>query len=368
MKKLIILTPLLALFLLPNLSSAKSEYRTFTNKQFKIKYSTKAWKKKTKKKFVTLKFKKNKKKIKLRIKQASLNKKGQTHLNKLKKKKFGKTYKKSIRKQFKNLNPKYKKAKTYTIEDTGYKVIKLNFNLNPGKLKAYYITDQKTLYHRIVSICKKNKCKKYNKKFKKLVNSFRTELMFQGAETAESTSTSSITLSWDAATTAIAKKNGIEYYIYQANQLESENYTSPTHISAKNVISQKIDSLQQGTSYYYVARARDKYGNMDDNTEEAIATTKVTSNNDPTTTGSIQYVSYQSNGSTVLARMYKPPGDGPFPVIIYNHGGVTASNPLTWDGRINQLRQGRQGRITPLGEGSRHRFDQLQLLRSLRQF
>lgn len=336
---------ILALLILPCLSQAKSKYHKFSQKQFKIKYDAKIWKKYNSKNFLKLKYKTNQKTIKTRIKRTNLYYNGRQNLKNLKVNKFANHYKDKIKNQFKKLNPMYQYADKYSIKKkTKYKIIVLKYNLYPtGQLNAYYITNKKA-YFQFITICKKNNCLNYNQTFKKLLQSFRilkdTQApTFDGTMNATSASTSSITISWNQASDNNSKPKQIKYFIYQANQLEAQDYASPTYKTGRGDTSYQVDNLQESTSYYFVVRAKDESKNIDQNQTQAIATTKATSNNNPTA-GSIQSVTYQSNGSTVLARMYRPNGTGPFPAILYNHGGIGPGDPTLSDTEINQLRQG----------------------------
>ncbi len=340
-KKIILIV--LALLILPCFSQAKTKYHSFAKKQFKIKYDAKSWQKKNGSTYLKLKYKQEPKKIKIQIKKVHLGLKGRKYLKKQKTTKFANQYNDKIKTQFQNLQPMFQYAEKYKIKNKNYKIIKLNYALNTGGLYIYYITNKK-VYFQYAITCKKKDCIPYNPELRKIIQSFTilsdTQApTFAGASTAISTSTSSITLSWVEATDNCSESEYIKYLIYQANQLEEENYSSINYTTNKGVSSYTISNLQESTSYYFVVRAQDEAGNVDSNTYETIATTKATSNNDPTA-GSLQNVTYQSNGSTVIGRMYRPNGAGPFPAIVFNHGGITPTDPSANDGNINELRQG----------------------------
>lgn len=320
--------------------AANYNYNNFTNKFFKV-HVPNNWKKKNNSGYVKVYSKKGKK-VYSRIKQVNLSNKRQKYLKNQKTKKFAKIYKKKIKKQFKKLSPKFVKASKAKISN--YKAIRLKFTLKKGWLNAYYITNN-DFTHRLITVCKRNNCSKQNKKFKKIKKSFRfvpdeTAPEFAGATTAESTSTSSITVSWEAAEDEIDEAADIVYLIYQANQLEEQDYTTPTYTTEAGATSYQVNDLAEGTSYYFVVRAQDQAANSDDNTTEVIATTSITSNNEPTTTDSAESVTYLSNGSLVQASMYRPAGDGPFPAIIYNHGGTSAADPSAYASKAIQLSEG----------------------------
>ncbi|MFA6296874.1 MAG: prolyl oligopeptidase family serine peptidase [Patescibacteria group bacterium] len=334
---------ILALFILPNISFAKTKYHTFTRKQIKIKYDAKLWAKKNHKVYLNLKLKSKPNTVKIKIKKTSLSQKGRKNLKGLKVNKFAKQYKNKVAKQFSTLNPLFQSAQTYKIKHKNYKIIKLNFNLKTGGLFAYYITNKK-VYLQYIIICRQPDITIYNQDLRKITQSLRilpdnTAPTFAGTMNAVSTSTSSITLSWDEATDTVSYPENIKYLIYQANQLEEQDYATPNYTTEKGATSYQINNLQESTSYYFVVRAEDEAGNLESNQTQAIATTKATSNDNPTA-GSLQNVTYQSNGSTVVGRMYRPNGAGPFPAIVFNHGGITPVDPSVNDARINALRQG----------------------------
>ncbi|MEW6407929.1 MAG: CocE/NonD family hydrolase, partial [Patescibacteria group bacterium] len=384
--KLLFLILLCAVVVFPLAAyTKKSSYQTFERHQFKIKV-LKNWKKKSVSKYVKL-YPKKTKKVSIKIKQVNLKKKGQNYLKKEKVKKFAKIYKKKIKKEYKadpapmvigagylggfftrscgsaalittsntlrqrpqsigncnkKLNLQFLKAGKFKISN--YKVIRLDFSFNLGQLNVYYTADA-NLYHQLVSVCKLNDCSRCSKNIRKIIRSFRTVAdtappNFAGAINAKSTSTNAVSLSWTAASDNASLSSKIKYLIYQANQLEEQNFTLPTYTTSAGATACTLSGQKESTSYYFVVRAQDEAGNVDKNTQEVIATTKAVSNDDPAVTGNPQYVTYQSNGSNVKGLMYRPQGEGPFPAIIYNHGGVTAWDSTWSTSRVQDLTEG----------------------------
>lgn len=337
--KLLLLVFLCAMVVFPLAAYTKqSSYQTFVRQQFKIKV-LKNWHKKLTSESVNF-YPKKTKKVSLEAKKITLKSKEQNYLKKKKVSPFAKIYKKKIQKEYKKLNPKFQKASKFKISD--YKVIKLNFLIIGGELNAYYITDN-NLYHRVISVCQKN-CSLYDKQTLKIIKSFRTVAdttppIFSGATSAASISTSSMTISWSAAADDVSLSSKIKYLIYQANQLEEQNFTSPTYTTIAGATSCTLSGLEESTSYYFVVRAADESGNIDTNTQEVIATTKAAANDDPATAGSPQLVTYKSNGFDVQGLMYRPAGSGPFPAIIYNHGSVTPYDPSWSLARVQSLNE-----------------------------
>lgn len=331
---------LVCLLVLPFAGLAeKAQYQTFERQQFKVEV-LKNWKRKVSASKVVF-YPKKSKKTTVEIKKISLSTKGQKYLKAKNAKKFASLYKKKIEKEYKQLNVKFKKAEKYKISN--YKVIHLWFSYATVNLNEYYITDG-NLYYRITTKCIGN-CALYTKDFKKTIKSFRVvedtiAPVFAGATGAVSDSTSSMTISWTAASDNVSAASKIKYLIYQANQLEEQNFSQPNYTTIKGATSYTIGNLPESTSYYFVVRAQDESGNTEANTAEVIATTKAASNSDPAITDSAQLVTYKSNGSNVAGLMYRPSGTGPFPAIVFNHGGVDAADPFSNTPRVLSLSEG----------------------------
>lgn len=150
------------------IDAKKSSYQTFKRQQFKIKV-LKNWRQKATSSFVSF-YPKKSKHVFLRVKKISLKAKEQNYLKKKRVSAFSKIYQKKIQKEYKDLNPRFRKASKYKISNYG--VIRLEFLLSTGKLIAYYTTNN-NLYHCLVYLCKFEDCSVFDKDVSKMVKSFR---------------------------------------------------------------------------------------------------------------------------------------------------------------------------------------------------
>ena len=82
-----------------------------------------------------------------------------------------------------------------------------------------------------------------------------------------------VDLQWSAATDAITTQGSIVYLIYQATTPGGQNYGSPTYTAGAGSSSYQVEGLTPGTTYYFVVRARDDAGNIDNNTVEMSTAT-----------------------------------------------------------------------------------------------
>lgn len=95
---------------------------------------------------------------------------------------------------------------------------------------------------------------------------------FSGLVSATALSTSSIRLSWNPATDDVTPASDIAYYIYMSAFSKGQNFTIPRDI-VFGAATATISGLSPATTYYFVVRAADKTGNMEQNTVEKFATT-----------------------------------------------------------------------------------------------
>jgi len=92
--------------------------------------------------------------------------------------------------------------------------------------------------------------------------------------TAAAIAGGSIRLTWTASS---PETNVAQYNIYRATTSGEQNYASPlTNVSA-GTTTYTDSATTDGITYYYVVRAQDSAGNMETNTNEAIATADATS-------------------------------------------------------------------------------------------
>ncbi len=105
---------------------------------------------------------------------------------------------------------------------------------------------------------------------------------FAGLKSASAASTTSIELVWNSATdnsglsrtmSGAIPSSGIIYNIYQAVVSGGQNFSNPTYVTVPGVTSYAVNGLVPGTKYYFVVRAVDGSGNIDDNFIEKFART-----------------------------------------------------------------------------------------------
>jgi hypothetical protein len=79
--------------------------------------------------------------------------------------------------------------------------------------------------------------------------------------------TTRYTLTWDAATDDVTPEAKLVYLVYQATSPGGEDFTMPTYTrhGATTFRTPKLSTVQ---TYYFVVRARDRAGNIDQNTVE----------------------------------------------------------------------------------------------------
>jgi len=99
-----------------------------------------------------------------------------------------------------------------------------------------------------------------------------TSPVFDGLVSASAISSTSIHLTWNAATDNVSPPSDITYLIYIADTSGGQVFTVPM-ASVTGLTSTDITGLYPGTPYYFVARASDLAGNMETNTVEKSATT-----------------------------------------------------------------------------------------------
>jgi hypothetical protein len=98
---------------------------------------------------------------------------------------------------------------------------------------------------------------------------------FGGVETAEAISeTTSIALSWTAATDDVTPSSAILYLIYMSTASGGQDFSAPSFTTAADATSHTVTDLSPSTTYCFVVRAKDEAGNIDSNTEERCATTQ----------------------------------------------------------------------------------------------
>lgn len=96
---------------------------------------------------------------------------------------------------------------------------------------------------------------------------------FAGAAGATAHGASSIAVGWNAAADSVSGPDRIDYLIYRATISGRQDLAAPLAVTARGALSFTDSGLSAGTRYFYVVRARDEAGNVDDNTFEVSATT-----------------------------------------------------------------------------------------------
>jgi chitodextrinase len=101
---------------------------------------------------------------------------------------------------------------------------------------------------------------------------------FAGLTAISEVTASSVELQWLPATDI---ETPIVYLVYEATSSGGENYSAaPTKTTAAGATSVTISGLVSSSTYYFVVRAEDAAGNIDDNTLELSASTSVSFSTD----------------------------------------------------------------------------------------
>ncbi len=86
-----------------------------------------------------------------------------------------------------------------------------------------------------------------------------------------------VRVSWAPASDNVSVAADIEYLVYQAETSGAQVFTDqPAQITAPGASEAVISALALDTEYFFVVRARDQAGNVDENTAEVSATTLAT--------------------------------------------------------------------------------------------
>ena len=96
---------------------------------------------------------------------------------------------------------------------------------------------------------------------------------FSGLKDATANSSTSIQLTWDPASDNATPQNKIVYLICQSQTQGQCVQNFQATYTTEGATSYQVTSLNSGTTYYFVVRARDRAGNTDANTVEKSATT-----------------------------------------------------------------------------------------------
>jgi len=106
-----------------------------------------------------------------------------------------------------------------------------------------------------------------------MVSTDVTPPVFSGISSIDSITTTSMTLSWSAATDNVTPQGNIQYLIYMSTTFGGENFAMPSFTTTPGATSFSVTGLSPVTTYYFVVRAMDEAGNIDTNTVEKSAKT-----------------------------------------------------------------------------------------------
>jgi hypothetical protein len=110
---------------------------------------------------------------------------------------------------------------------------------------------------------------------------------FAGASSA-TPGINTIVLGWSAASDDFTPAAQITYLIYQAAQPGYEDFMTPVATTAPGATAFSVPGLAPSTLYYFVVRARDQAGNIDQNQVEVAAQTLAGSDTTPPQFGGVQ--------------------------------------------------------------------------------
>ncbi len=94
---------------------------------------------------------------------------------------------------------------------------------------------------------------------------------FKGIASVTGLPTGELGLSWIAASDNFTPPSGMVYLIYMATAPGKENLASPSFTTAAGAVSFTVKGLTPGATYYFIVRARDEAGNIDQNVVEKSA-------------------------------------------------------------------------------------------------
>lgn len=106
-----------------------------------------------------------------------------------------------------------------------------------------------------------------------MVSTDPTPPTFAGLADITLITTTSMRLSWQAATDDVTPQSKIQYLIYVSTVSGGQNFASPNFTTATGATSFDVTGLNPDTTYFFVVRAMDERGNLDTNTAEKSAKT-----------------------------------------------------------------------------------------------
>lgn len=160
---------------------------------------------------------------------------------------------------------------------------------------------------------------------------------FAGA-TAANPLPSAIELTWAAASDDQTPAQQLVYLIYEADTAGAQSFGTPSYISEPGATSYIVGGLPVSTTRFYVVRARDATGNVDDNTIEVSATTPATGDETPPTFAGATGAT--ATGSSTIELAWAPATDNVTPgssiryraYVATSSGGQSFATPSATSG------------------------------------
>jgi hypothetical protein len=140
-----------------------------------------------------------------------------------------------------------------------------------------------------------------------MVSTDKTPPNFSGISSINSITTTSMMLSWSAATDNVTPQGNIQYLIYMSTSSGGENFASPSFTTTPGATSFNVTGLNPDTIYYFVVRAMDEAGNIDTNTVEMSERTLMLPDVTPPTFGGL--VSATAVSPTQISLQWNPASD-----------------------------------------------------------
>jgi chitodextrinase len=127
----------------------------------------------------------------------------------------------------------------------------------------------------------------------------------------------SIVLSWKPATDDVTPTAELVYLVYQASSVGAESLVAPTAVTPPGVVSFAVPGLAPSTRYWFIVRARDQAGNIEQNRAEVSATTLA--GNDTTPPSFAGLTSAQATAPNEIGLSWTAASDDVTPVggIVY---------------------------------------------------
>jgi len=140
-----------------------------------------------------------------------------------------------------------------------------------------------------------------------MVSTDVTPPVFSGISSIGSITTTSMVLSWSAATDNVTPQGNIQYLVYMSTTPGGENFAMPNFTTTPGVTSFNVTGLNPDTVYYFVVRAMDEAGNIDTNIVEKSAKTLAPPDVTPPTFGGV--VSANAVSSARINLQWNPASD-----------------------------------------------------------